>query len=115
MGRRKVCVGEFQVNAFLMKKSACGGRTGGDISAVNSKVLSRRCCRTLTTWSSTSMLTASGVGLCGSHCSLTLFMGQSRRDGSSGILGGGHITSVGLYSYQVGLKLTSMGRHVEVG
>ena len=107
--------GEFKVNAYLMKKSACGGRTGGDISAVNSKVLSRRCCTMLTTWSSTSMLTASGVGLCGSHCSLTLFMGQSRRDGSSGFLGGVPITSVGLYPYQVGANLTSMGRHVEVG
>ena len=88
--------GEFKVNAFLMKKSSCGGRTGGDISAVNSKVLSRRCCMTLTTWSSTSMLTASGVGLCGRCCSLTLFMGQSRRDGSSGTLGGVRITSAGL-------------------
>ena len=60
-------------------------------------------------------LTATGVGLCANHCSLTLLMDQSRRDGSSGILARVHITSVDLYSYQVGLNLTSMGRHVEVG
>ena len=45
---------------------------------------------------SATKVAASGMELCGNRYSLTSFMGQSRRDGSSGTLGGVHTTSVGL-------------------